>query len=617
MVRPAGRAIWSNVPMAAKGGGRDRHRTPHRAATRQHPPRRAPGGPSTPGDFDPDSQPLIQGLRAALRHPDPTSILVAGCAVAHQLLVTARDRIPGEATLLESFLEVPLAETTAVLHLAAALTHDDLIRAEITRTLAERRHPVPSHVRELGAARAHAAYAMADELGDGDNHLIGVRIPGGTELTLVVYVDHTMGTIVKDAFLIPRPLEEVRAQFDELVERDGLDDNHPTPVDLAEVRARIEQALVRHDAITPDWEQDDWPMIRPLVEHVVATLPTGGAGYAERAAYSSGDLDRDVRELLASPEAAGLEQTPQVEMAVAALLAYAAARQGDPHRWSAPVVENALVEEIAWDPLVPEIALDEVCRVLPAVVRFSHRVAGKSRAATLDTLAAIDRWAPVFTEIRQLGVTRDLRESQAALDALIAGDPRPYRRRQLLAVLGSPEAVDALDDTPLPDEPLDLTDVPADLHVVLTDISRIIDLALTSGELPGLDVELRTACRRFLTRCAIGDPAVLRRRASTKRTAAAVVWLLGSANDLSGRGLSGTAIEQCFGVGGNLRSRAEALAAAVGGSVSSHGPARLDDVGLLTSTYRRELIDLREGLVDALADAYAPHAPDAPDADTP
>ena len=38
-------------------------------------------------------------------------------------------------------------------------------------------------------------------LGDGDSLLLGARLPG-YELTAVIYIDHNLGTIVKDAFTV-------------------------------------------------------------------------------------------------------------------------------------------------------------------------------------------------------------------------------------------------------------------------------------------------------------------------------------------------------------------------------------------------------------------------------
>ena len=45
---------------------------------------------------------------------------------------------------------------------------------------------------------------MSHVLGDGDNIMLGARLPGGHELTCVIYIDHNLGTLVKDAFVVLR-----------------------------------------------------------------------------------------------------------------------------------------------------------------------------------------------------------------------------------------------------------------------------------------------------------------------------------------------------------------------------------------------------------------------------
>ena len=47
-----------------------------------------------------------------------------------------------------------------------------------------------------------------------------------------------------------------------------------------------------------------------------------------------------------------------------------------------------------------------------------------------------------------------------------------------------------------------------------------------------LDIEYRTACRRLLARCAIGNPAAFSGKASAANTAAAITWIIGKANRL-------------------------------------------------------------------------------------
>ena len=56
----------------------------------------------------------------------------------------------------------------------------------------------------------YRAQEMVHVLGDGDNVHVAVRFAGGAELTAVVYIDHNMGTLVKDAFVVPESLADAR-----------------------------------------------------------------------------------------------------------------------------------------------------------------------------------------------------------------------------------------------------------------------------------------------------------------------------------------------------------------------------------------------------------------------
>ena len=65
----------------------------------------------------------------------------------------------------------------------------------------------------LGSARPRCIRVreMVHVLGDGDNINIAVRFAGGAELTAVVYIDHNMGTLVKDAFVVPESMGGLEA----------------------------------------------------------------------------------------------------------------------------------------------------------------------------------------------------------------------------------------------------------------------------------------------------------------------------------------------------------------------------------------------------------------------
>ena len=68
---------------------------------------------------------------------------------------------------------------------------------------------LPDWLARIGEAEVYRAQEMVHVLGDGDNVNLAVRFAGGAELTAVVYIDHNMGTLVKDAFVVPESLTEL------------------------------------------------------------------------------------------------------------------------------------------------------------------------------------------------------------------------------------------------------------------------------------------------------------------------------------------------------------------------------------------------------------------------
>jgi hypothetical protein len=113
-----------------------------------------------------------------------------------------------------------------------------------------------------------------------------------------------------------------------------------------------------------------------------------------------------------------------------------------------------------------------------------------------------------------------------------------------------------------------------------------------------LDIEHRTAMRRFLSRAAVGDPAAFRRKASPVRGSAAVAWVICRANETVGAYWSGLSVQELlgwFGVKGSVSQRAKPLLRA--NSVDPHGRHGTMELGapdLLTSKRRGEIIAQRD-----------------------
>lgn len=163
-------------------------------------------------------------VRRVLEDPNPLSML---SFVSTLLCITdSRQRIPfGEPAdsrpagpsrenLVGMFLDVPTPETSALLAVVAELAgDDDLLPVRIRRELAARPDIEPTWLTQLSRAQTYRAVRMSHILGDGDNVMLGTRLPGGDEFTCIVYIDHNLGTLVKDAFFIPEPIENIVAGY--------------------------------------------------------------------------------------------------------------------------------------------------------------------------------------------------------------------------------------------------------------------------------------------------------------------------------------------------------------------------------------------------------------------
>jgi hypothetical protein len=66
---------------------------------------------------------------------------------------------------------------------------------------------------QLCKTSTYRAVRMSHILGDGDASMLGARLPGGHELTCVIYIDHNLGTPVEDGFVVPESIANMVAEF--------------------------------------------------------------------------------------------------------------------------------------------------------------------------------------------------------------------------------------------------------------------------------------------------------------------------------------------------------------------------------------------------------------------
>jgi hypothetical protein len=447
--------------------------------------------------------------------PDPLNLLTY---VSMLMYMTDPRRVdpfagPQEQTsirreeLLPTFLDVPCPETSALLAaLAEMISDDDVLCARIRRELAARPRLQPAWLADLGATRISRALLMGHILGDGDNIILGVDLPGGRSGTITVYVDHNLGTLVKDAFTISESFDTVVAKYREVNEDP---DTTFTDLDLADARARIEAAIDRAAMTYPPFETDTWPACRALVEWLIRRLPRGGSGWPGLQ-WESDSLDDLADRFFRSDAGSQLDDSDRRAMLESLLWFATDYSTGDPMRWSPVKVELLLMDWLPRKVLAAADYLDLVPEILRAFITFVHGEAAVRADLTADTLAAVDHYEPQY---RSLVRTPRPQGVDAVLAALGLDDDESDRSVADIMLecldneVGGRVALDGLDDRPLPDEPFCWDRIDPDVAERVREVLILIDRCCDDL----LDTEYRTACRRLLARLAAPAEAFRRK----------------------------------------------------------------------------------------------------------
>lgn len=580
--------------MPKKKHGRGRGRQPQRRHLTS-PPVRQPHGAQ--------EQELFQSLRGALRSGEPLDLLAI---VSGLLEVTdprsrnpfaSDEQRPGLADLVESFVGTPYAETTAALTALRALVADEVLAARIGRELEDRRHPLPDWLTGLGQARPDPdVWFMTHVQGDGDDYLLGVVLPTGDALSALVYVDHNMGTVVKDAFVVPEPLEDLAIKVGTLMDDP---DQSLTRTDPATARAVMEAAIESGARLYPPLTSDSWPMCRPLVEWMLRMLPSGGAA-PTRKEWSREETAAIADEFFVSPFGAALDDEDHRSLLESVLWFCTGYVSGDPWRWSPVTVEMLLADWFPRKVIAEAPYLAKLPELVRAYIRYCHHRNGIRSELTTETLAAVDQYEPQYLQL----IRSDRQRSMAGLaEALLEAErvehlsDEEIHLEHVAEEVGGVTALMALEAEPLPDEAFDWTGIPADVQPAVQAIVGECDACADAM----LDVEHRTAMRRFLARAAGNDPSLFRRKSSPVRGAAAVAWAIATANRTIGSArspMSGKDLLAHFGISGSVSDRARSLIRAAGIDLRlAHGPLRLGDPGLLVSRRRRELVEERDRIL--------------------
>ncbi len=189
---------------------------------------------------------------------------------------------------------------------------------------------------------ADTCYRYGDAFGDQESFLCSF-VRDGAAHAVFVLVDHTLGGIAKDAFVV----DDVPSALAALEEQCADDPfTSVAPVDAAEAGARLTRALAFTDAAGGDDPElaeelgEDFPATRAFARARVAALPTGDHALPEQ----TYEVDALVRDFLAAPEAARLDDPAWAGRLVTVWATHVADAGDDPRRLSPGRIEELLVD---------------------------------------------------------------------------------------------------------------------------------------------------------------------------------------------------------------------------------------------------------------------------------
>ena len=543
---------------------------------------------------------MFQSLRSALRSGEPLDLLAVASGFLEATDPRSRDPFARDeqraslADLVESFVGTSYAETTAALTALRALTTDEVLTARIDSELATRQHPMPDWLTGLEQARIEAdVWFLTHVLGDGDDFLLGVTLPSGLALSALVYVDHNLGTVVKDAFVVPESLEDLAIRLGTLLEDP---DQSLTRTDPASARAVVEAAIHAGSRRYPPLTSDSWPMCRPLVEWMLRMLPSGGVA-PDRREWSEQERTAIADAFFASPHGAPLDREDERDLMVNLLWFGTSYATGDPFRWSPVTVEMLLADWFPRKVIAERSYLAKLPDLLRAYIRYCHDHEGIRGALTELTLAAVDQYEPEYLQL----IDSDRQKSLAGLAEAFLQSARvshlsdeEIHLEYIADEVGGVDALMKLDTAPLSDEEFDWSGIPEEVRPTVQTILDECDACAAAI----LDTEHRTAMRRFLARAAANHPGLFRRKSSPVRGAAAIAWVICTGNRTIGSHRSPMTAKDLlahFGITGSVADRAQTLVRAAGiDQQVTYGGLRLGDPGLLVSNCRRDLVEVRD-----------------------
>ena len=152
-----------------------RQRRAHRQTNRRSVPHHRP-----PASQDEALRGLAMGLDES--HPLRFLAHVSTLWAALSRSDTRERSGPDAAEFVQSMIEVPAPQTTALLIVLRAYANDELLERRIGRELANRTHGVPSWLATLDQVEVVRLARQTEPLGDGDQYWFEVAWPDGTAL---------------------------------------------------------------------------------------------------------------------------------------------------------------------------------------------------------------------------------------------------------------------------------------------------------------------------------------------------------------------------------------------------------------------------------------------------
>ena len=321
----------------------------------------------------------------ALTSEHPYSILMLASSLIASLESADQEvpthGLPDPAEFVRMFLDSDHAEMVIFGWVIAQLLPDEALQAETE--FAVESIPPPDWLKPLPDTEIVGAWQATDPLHDSTDLVLTLRV-GQFELSLIVLIDFNADGAVKDAFLVPAPLADVRTALT-AEGRAGLDSRDLTPADA---RAWLSEGVAAGRRIVPPFESDSWPQIRPLLEWAVRRCPPGGQGW-DRRPWPAAEIAELVTEFAATPDGAVVADPADREVLVDALSVLGRQTYGDPRLLSAVTLEMGLGE--LWATTVhhePDrlLALPEA---LAPFVRWTHGQLGISADDTDEALAVL------------------------------------------------------------------------------------------------------------------------------------------------------------------------------------------------------------------------------------